>query len=226
MTEPKKNLVILTNKKYLSIDVQRFFQDKYNCTFLDRPNKKYPLARIDLILFTGGKDVNPYIYKEDKIHHMTRVNNRRDITESVMFNKYPVTIPKMGICRGAQLLTALSGGKVIQHVTNHLSSHNIITSEGKTINVISTHHQMMYPNNIDSKHYKLLGTTLKKISTRYESGEGKDFPVPKDFKEPEIVYYKNTRSLAIQGHPERSYSSKGFKEYSYELLNKLLLNEL
>jgi gamma-glutamyl-gamma-aminobutyrate hydrolase PuuD len=93
------------------------------------------------------------------------------------------------------------------------------------IQVTSTHHQMMNPYNLRDDNYEIIGFSTYHQSDVYEES----FPVSlnekkyEKFVEPEIVFYKNTKSLAIQGHPEFKHSSDEFKELTLELINKLLL---
>src|SRR6266446_2592686 len=69
----------------------------------------------DLVLFTGGEDVDPRMYKEPRNPH-TGCNLDRDIQEAREFylaNKLKKHI--IGICRGSQFTCVMSGGKLVQH---------------------------------------------------------------------------------------------------------------
>ena len=76
------------------------------------------ISDADIIMFTGGEDISPSLYN-DKIHGTTHFSPRRDAFEVEMFNLAPKKALLIGGCRGAQLLTALSGGRLIQHCINH-----------------------------------------------------------------------------------------------------------
>lgn len=225
MSQNRPELVILALKEYLSKPLKEFLRVKYKCIYIERPNKKYPLDKIDLILFSGGPDVSPYMYNET-LHKKTSCDRVRDLREAYIFNSYPETIPRLGICRGAQLSCVLSGGSIIQDVSDHSFSHNITTTDNEKFQVTSTHHQMMYPFDISTSDYDIIAHSTRKESRWYENGNNRKIVLPMNFVESEIVYFKKTNSLAIQGHPERDNASKMFKEYTYELIKKLLLNEL
>jgi hypothetical protein len=60
----------------------------------------------------------------------------------------------------------------------------------------------MYPYNLPKKHYEIIAHSTYFRSNTYLDGDNKEIDIPKDFLECEIVYYPNTNSLAIQGHPE------------------------
>ena len=94
----------------------------------------------DLIVFSGGADISPSIYGER--NYASHVNPARDAWETTVYT-YAVEnhIPCLGICRGHQLLNALSGGKLVQNITDsHPGIHNLV-SELFPIVVNSYHHQ-------------------------------------------------------------------------------------
>ena len=102
--------------------------------------------KADLFQFTGGEDVSPQLYREQK-HPATNSNIKRDSIEIAIYD-YAMkrSIPVTGICRGGQFLHVMNGGKLYQNVSDHLDSHNAVTSQGKIFKVSSTHHQMMRPH--------------------------------------------------------------------------------
>src|SRR5690606_5736000 len=75
-----------------------------------------------MLVFTGGHDVDPALYGEP-VGEYTSCNKKRDILESTIYSCYR-NFPKIGVCRGAQFLTVMNGGGLIQHVNNHTTSHN------------------------------------------------------------------------------------------------------
>lgn len=190
------------------------------------------LKTIDLIIFTGGEDVNPSYYNES-IGKYTHINNKRDTLEFNLLNpkKLPSSIirniPKLGICRGAQLLTVYNNGKLIQHVEGHKNNDQlieIVLTRGliADIHISSDHHQMMFPYNLPESHYELIGYSKRFQSNTYLNGNNEEIKLPKNFLEPEIIYYKNKNSLCIQGHPEWCIGSEG-SNYCLKLINKYLL---
>lgn len=199
-------------------------------------NIQEKVKTINLIIFTGGEDVNPEIYNE-KTGEFTHVNKKRDDLEfnllhspkisSVILNK----IPKLGICRGAQLLTVYNGGRLIQHVTGHNHNNQVIEyfmSENivKTIEVTSDHHQMMFPYNLSKNKYDLIGWSKNFQSNTYLNGENKEITLPENFLEPEIIYYPQRNSLCIQPHPEWCIGTIGSDMCLYLIKKYLFNNEL
>jgi GMP synthase-like glutamine amidotransferase len=178
----------------------------------------------DLLVFTGGADVNPDFYSENKGKY-THIDKNRDAFEIKAYNWLSNGVNhKLGICRGSQFLTVLSGGKLIQHVEGHNGSHNVRMSSGKNIIMTSDHHQMLYP--FDVPKYNLLGWSERFLSPTYLNGNNQECELANDFLETEIVYYPNTRSLCIQGHPEYSHCENNASDECKKLVLSVLNNEL
>lgn len=173
----------------------------------------------DIILFTGGEDVDPSFYGETP-HYLTYSNISRDNEEIKIFdearsnNKFLI-----GICRGAQFLTVCNGGRLIQHVNNHTSSHEIETMDGNFFKVTSTHHQMMYPFKIN---FSELAWTPQKLSNLYFKNTYHLFDKGEVPYEPEIIYFSQTRSLCIQPHPEMMNKDDKFVIWLNNNIIKLL----
>lgn len=188
----------------------------------------------DLIVFTGGHDVDPSLYDQET--HITTISNyKRDQYESEIFDVAKrEKISMVGICRGSQFLTVMNGGQLIQNVNNHGRDHFISTDDRRTFNVTSTHHQMMLPKR---GTYKLIAWA-QGLSTIYEGDkivERKKYGWPHlekimekwdSYKEPEVVWYEESKSLAVQYHPEyMNEDSSGFK-YFQSLIEKYSFNQI
>jgi len=217
----KKKIKVFTNFDYFGNNYLTFLNKYYDVELTDNPNEE----GITFALFTGGADVNPEYYNENR-GNQTGINIRRDVIEEEFFNSLPDGLLKLGICRGSQFLTVMSGGKLIQHVTGHGNSHYINTSDNEIIEVTSTHHQMMYPFNMDKSNYKILASATEFLSEKYLNGDNVSIDIPDDFEECEVVYYNNTNSLCIQGHPEFAHASNEFKEYTIKLIENGLQEQL
>lgn len=177
----------------------------------------------DIVIFTGGSDVDPSLYDETK-HFSTHSNITRDKEELELFNYFKLRKkPMLGICRGAQFLTVVNGGKLVQDVCGHAlyHKHAISFNNGKTINITSTHHQMMYPYEMNNKDYELVAWSTISLGKSYVKNHKENYPNLK--KEPEIVFYNKTKSLCIQGHPERQTLDTKVMEVIGETINKYLL---
>lgn len=180
--------------------------------------------RIDLALFRGGEDVNPMLYNENT-GKFTSINVERDEKEKSVFHYcWDKGIPMLGICRGSQFLTVMSGGKLIQHVTGHGSDHLISANNGFETMMTSSHHQMLFPYYMPEEKYEIIAHSTYFRSNTYLNGENEEIKLPSNFLEPEIVYYKNTNALAIQGHPEWMDLNSKTVKYVKDLINNKLFN--
>lgn len=153
----------------------------------------------DIVLFSGGADINPSLYNCKCSPH-THYNDYRDKLEIQCYNKLTPKQIVIGLCRGAQLLTALNGGKLIQDVTGHNCGPHYITNRETKFKIESIHHQMMYPFDMDKNVYDILYWS-KQLRSEHYFGDGVGTPPC----EPEVVLYHNENApvaLAIQGHPE------------------------
>jgi len=149
----------------------------------------------DVLILHGGTDINPWLYGELPEGHTDFPDRERDEFEvRAIKQALKVGAKLFGICRGAQLLTALNGGKLIQHIEGHHSTHKLDEFAG--IATSSCHHQAMIPSE-----------TAQVIATH----DGI----------PEIVYYAPTNSYCVQGHPEWMSSSHPFVELNFKLCREL-----
>jgi putative glutamine amidotransferase len=178
------------------------------------------IGECDLILFEGGEDIHPLIYG-DVVGEFTYTNIDRDIKEVALFKKaLDLKKPILGICRGAQLACALSGGKIIQHQENKMKEHSVLTLQG-SIMMSSYHHQAQYPYVLSSKDYQLLGWTYC-LSAFHLDGKGKEMTHTELYPEAEIVYYSKTNALGIQGHPEMLFREKSKYGKTFEVLENIM----
>lgn len=153
----------------------------------------------DCLMLTGGEDINPANYGEKPGSH-TYFSNRDRYELAFCQIAQDKNIPIIGICRGAQQLCALAGGKLIQHVSGHHHTHPITTDRGATLSMSSLHHQMMRPEGTD--HHLIAWASG--LSHTYLNGDDEEIYGQNAHleHEPEIVFFPKVRGLAIQGHPE------------------------
>lgn len=184
------------------------------------------IEEADVVLFTGGEDVNPALYGAQP-HPSTYFTPQRDAAEVDAFNKMRPGQVALGICRGLQLLNVLNGGKLVQDVTGHCLgfTHEMHNADGLIYDITSLHHQMVYPFTINKKYWNILFWSDPR-SAHYE-GDGIDGHYFAEYGEPEVVEYKTPGKpvcLGIQGHPEMMRESsptvKMFNEMLKNYLNK------
>jgi GMP synthase-like glutamine amidotransferase len=163
------------------------------------------LSRSDFIIFMGGTDVDPGLYGEPTHPRTMRPNKERDRIEAAIYCSTPDQY-RIGICRGAQLLHILNGGKLWQHVENHLGPHDVLYTTEKGVSrvyhVSSTHHQMMRLG--DETHARAEIWAWADQTRRREFHNAQAFPLAQGhYSDPEVVRYKDTNTLCFQPHPEQ-----------------------
>lgn len=221
----KKKISVLVNNRTNNGDYIKFLSERFDVTVIGA-DKYAGEEHVDFVLFTGGEDVYPGYYNQTA-GSKTNYNTDRDKYEKIyMFDRFR-EIPKLGICRGAQYLTVLSGGSLIQDVNGHATGqlHYIEMSApltGNIYKITSTHHQMMYPFNMKKNDYQIVAFSKYFMSTKYLNGQDVNIELPKNFVEPEIVFYPNTNSLCIQGHPEMNTCPNETKDVVFRLINYFL----
>lgn len=177
--------------------------------------------KANLIVFTGGEDVSPDLYGDNK-HLKTWNNPHRDEREQMLYSiACKEGIPMVGICRGAQLLNVLNGGRMYQDVGKHAvgAGHLLVdTSTHQEILVTSTHHQMMMPaEKAEVVAIANEGGYREWVENGFverEEVSNEDY---------EVLYYADTNCLCFQPHPEFTGAKwEPMKEYFANLLQRYL----
>lgn len=161
----------------------------------------------DFILFQGGVDICEKFFREDS--HETMTN--RDEEEYNLFQFAQKNgLFSVGICRGLQLLGALSGVKLIQDIS-HPGQHSVtITTDWKErhIGVNSIHHQMVYPvenyddTKISDKIQIMATSNLSRHHSLYRRPSLTAHMRTHGIPEVEAAFFPQTRSFGVQWHPE------------------------
>lgn len=213
-----------------------FADGKSNSEYVDFVEKLVPLYKVEiynsklhntinLAVFTGGADVNPEIYGQ-LIGKNTFCDNKLDDIEISFYNSLPYYVPKLGICRGMQLLSVLQGHSLIQHVEGHKNTTDLITivATNDEISLPGDHHQMVLLNPIHK--CELIGYSTYFKSNIYLNGDNNHIEIPDDFLEPEIVYFPSGNILGIQAHPEWIDSQNELNTESLNIIINLIRNKL
>jgi gamma-glutamyl-gamma-aminobutyrate hydrolase PuuD len=184
----------------------------------------------DLVQFTGGEDVSPGLYGQER-HPKTYANPIRDKYEKEFFETaLELGLPMAGICRGGQFLNVMNKGSMYQHVNNHGKEHQAkIPGVQGDLLVSSTHHQMMIPS-VYEDHIVLLianESTTKEFmnSTSLIRANASPRTEAKTSEDVEAIYYPKTHCLCFQPHPEyRGY--KQCKDLYFYFLNNYVMNNV
>lgn len=179
--------------------------------FIRRPKE------FKLVLFTGGEDISPFMY-DGEDSNLCYYNTRRDMAEKKIYEVALKNGIKMaGICRGAQLLNVLAGGRMMRHINNHEAGHHyVITSTNENIITNSLHHQMIIPG--PDTH--VVGWSRYKLSNCF-IGKG-DKIEEWDGDEVEAIVIPSALSCGVQWHPEFMEKENGGYKFFYSMVADLL----
>ncbi len=81
------------------------------------PRWETALESVDALVLTGGGDIDPIRYAGRRHDTNYGVDPERDVLELALGRKVIDSgLPVLGICRGAQILNVVQGGKLIEHI--------------------------------------------------------------------------------------------------------------
>ena len=180
------------------------------------------LKSADIVVWTGGEDINPSLYNENPIPGTIWTDRDAEDLEALS-EAYDAKKFLVGICRGAQILNVIpNGGSLWQDVNNHgARNHRIfdcITGTWQMVN--SIHHQALRVTD-EAQIIAWAQESTRKESEKitWNLKDGYKSEVDKDI---EAVWYPKTRSLLVQFHPE--FGDKRTTEYFFNLMNKFYWN--
>jgi putative glutamine amidotransferase len=186
------------------------------------------MQKADVVVFPGGSDINPVLYNEPRgaltyFHTATDMRQMQELKRAMLLAK-----PIVGICRGAQLICAVAGGKLVQDQCQP-SRHDILTPFDTKVSVCSIHHQAQYPWKLKMEEdWRLYGWS-EGVAKHHVDAYGNEMVngvEPANGKEVEIAYYPKLKALAIQSHPELAAPGSEEAKYCRFLVAKLMKGEL
>jgi putative glutamine amidotransferase len=158
------------------------------------------LEGADALVVWGGADISPSLYNH-KVHPRTGATEKPSFRDQIEWSLMQAAvkrgIPIIGVCRGAQMLCALAGGSLFQHVDNHTcGEHKAESIDGTIVPVSSLHHQMMNPDG--TEHKLIQWSDVHRSGVYYDQNGVTHQPL----YEPEYIYFPKVKGHAIQWHPE------------------------
>jgi putative glutamine amidotransferase len=153
------------------------------------------LDGVDGLCLAGGADVDPALYGEPRQPETEAPDQDRDRLESALLREaLDRDLPVLAICRGLQLLNAVLGGTLKQHIEGH--NHRKLRD---------AHEIRIAPG---SRLERILGTASYVVNSRHHQAAGKVAPglllaaaAPDGVVEALEVPGKRF-ALAVQWHPE------------------------
>ena len=165
------------------------------------------ISLCDGFLFSGGADVDPAIYGEEKKPTCDEIAHFRDELETQFFEAvFASKKPILAICRGAQLINALLGGTLYQDIPTETDA---VLCHRQTEPKFEFSHDVTVKK--DSPLFKLTGKERIRANSFHHQaikalGEGLSVMSYADDGIIEGVYHTSHPYLrAYQWHPERIF---------------------
>jgi putative glutamine amidotransferase len=161
----------------------------------------------DGFLFTGGPDVHPNYYGQEKADYCGEICELRDKMEAFMFREAIINQnkPALGICRGIQVMNVMLGGSLYQDIPTELPS-TLKHRYGPPYDT-PAHNVRIVP---ESPLYKLAGKECLEVNSSHHQGinrlaKGLEAMATSDDGLIEAVYMPNHSFVwGVQWHPECS----------------------
>ena len=169
------------------------------------PEKLAEYAAIhDGFLFSGGVDVDPVLYGEEKQFDSVEIDHDRDAFEEGLFHAvYPTKKPILGICRGLQSINVWLGGTLHQHMEGHRQdvpgeerTHPIRIEEGSKFRGICGKEEVL----VNTFHHQAVKTLASCLVADAFSSDG--------FVEALHQEEGDRFLFAVQFHPEFYYGKE------------------
>lgn len=174
------------------------------------------LKDLDALVMTGGEDIDPSYYHEDKDPLLETTNEARDVSDYALINAaIKADIPTLCTCRGMQFLNIICGGTLYQDFPSKVESdiihrdpnHKVFVYHDITVdgdNIVADAFGGAGTYEVNSWHHQAvdkLGDHLKVVA---KSADGIIEAVVKD---------DNTYFMGLQFHPEALIVEDGKDAY-------------
>lgn len=198
------------------------FISKFGIPVIITPQHVDNIPKVDMLYLPGGLDVNPLTYGEIPNYYTQNPNILLEFFDDKILPQYIENkTPILCVCRSAQKIWGLYGGKINQHVTDHDQSDpgtepahyleyvmDYQDYNSKLQIVTSRHHQCMHT---PSDKLEVIAYAKEKISS-------KEYLTRKDIVE--IFKVKDENIYGMQFHPEDHHER--IDSLTPYIINKLL----
>lgn len=160
---------------------------------------------IDLLILPGGADVSPARYSDEASFYSGNNNPLLEFFDSNVLPDYLQNgTPIIGICRGAQSLWTIFGGKMVQHNPYHEQS-DFPKDECHRLEWSSKENEQMYGKlikKVNSRHHQTMNSyqAPPELEVLAFSKEGDKGYVDKSIVE--IFKHRKLPIFGLQSHPE------------------------
>ncbi|MBA3297754.1 MAG: gamma-glutamyl-gamma-aminobutyrate hydrolase family protein [Acidobacteria bacterium] len=176
------------------------------------------VEQIDGLLLTGGGDIDPVLYREERHSSVQDAEPGRDEFEIDLARRaIDCNLPVLAICRGAQVLNVADGGTLVQDVPSAVAStlshsmakprdhiaHDIAVTPGSRLqhalgDAVSSRHTCR----VNSRHHQAVGQLGRSLLASATAGDG----VVEAIEAPDRDF-----CIGVQWHPENFWRTGEFR---------------
>ncbi len=176
------------------------------------------LNEVDGILLTGGGDVDPVFYGQDRHPLTDDAEPGRDEFEIDLARRAMAEhVPLLAICRGAQVLNVAAGGTLVQDIPSaveselshsikepkNLECHDVDVVAGSKLSVaLGARLNSACSCRVNSRHHQSVGRPGDGLIVSARATDG----VIEGIEKPDAVF-----CVGVQWHPENFWQSGEFK---------------
>lgn len=163
------------------------------------------LQQADMLLLTGGDDVDPALYGEERHAACGPVSAERDAYEWTLLDvALGMHLPVMGICRGLQVLNVYFGGTLYQDLAAQYERSGLLQHRQTEGRSVRTHQVCLKP---DSLTARWCGTDRLMVNSLHHQAvkrvaEGMDVVGTSADGVIEALEHRTLQVIGVQWHPE------------------------
>lgn len=176
------------------------------------------LARVEGVMLTGGGDVDPMLYGEERHATFSPAESGRDAFEMALARAAVAAgVPMLAICRGMQLLNVAMGGTLVQDIPSqvpgalshsvpeprHHIAHEVWVARGSRLSgLLQEHMEDGETCHVNSRHHQSVRQAAPGFEVTATSPDG----VIEAMERPGAAF-----CVAVQWHPENFWRTGEFR---------------
>jgi putative glutamine amidotransferase len=176
------------------------------------------LSKIDGVLLTGGGDVDPAFYGEDRHSSVEDAEPGRDEFEIDLARRaLSADLPLLAICRGAQVLNVAAGGTLVQDISSavrtelthrvtqpkNVRCHDILVTRGSRLSrLLGPSVEAACTCRVNSRHHQSVGRVGAGLVVSATAPDG----VVEAIEAPAARF-----CVGVQWHPENFWETGEFR---------------
>ena len=122
---------------------------------LQGQNLKQLLEGLDALIFTGGSDISPTLYRVPEPWHGIEsegmYDGRRDVSDYILMSwclEREEKLPVLCLCRGMQMLSVVSGATMIQDLKTFFEDRGVVYQDTHRVEATAEHGKNFAPHSV------------------------------------------------------------------------------